>query len=162
GRLGWALTPIEPGTKGPRRPGWQERERCIRDADAARSFWTRHPDYGMGLVHAWSGTCTLDADGTAADVARALAAGHVDYAAVLGAAGRGLGGNPTKPAKLLCREPAGVELRRHALYWPDPDDPERVRVVFELRAGTVQDVLPPSIHPSTGEPYRWAGTGCPR
>ncbi|MDH0085303.1 bifunctional DNA primase/polymerase, partial [Stutzerimonas stutzeri] len=27
--------------------------------------------------------------------------------------------------------------------------------VFELRAGPVQDVLPPSIHPDTGKPYTW-------
>ncbi len=27
--------------------------------------------------------------------------------------------------------------------------------VFELRAGAVQDVLPPSIHPETGQPYTW-------
>ena len=27
--------------------------------------------------------------------------------------------------------------------------------VFELRAGPVQDVLPPSIHPDTGKPYFW-------
>ncbi|KAJ17045.1 DUF5906 domain-containing protein [Pseudomonas aeruginosa] len=27
--------------------------------------------------------------------------------------------------------------------------------VFELRAGQVQDVLPPSIHPGTGKPYTW-------
>lgn len=27
--------------------------------------------------------------------------------------------------------------------------------VFELRAGAVQDVLPPSIHPDTGQPYTW-------
>ncbi|WP_324710115.1 bifunctional DNA primase/polymerase [Pseudomonas citronellolis] len=27
--------------------------------------------------------------------------------------------------------------------------------VFELRAGLVQDVLPPSIHPGTGQPYTW-------
>ncbi len=27
--------------------------------------------------------------------------------------------------------------------------------VFELRAGLVQDVLPPSIHPGTGKPYTW-------
>lgn len=27
--------------------------------------------------------------------------------------------------------------------------------VFELRAGAVQDVLPPSIHPDTGQPYSW-------
>ena len=27
--------------------------------------------------------------------------------------------------------------------------------VFELRAGLVQDVFPPSIHPGTGKPYAW-------
>lgn len=27
--------------------------------------------------------------------------------------------------------------------------------VFELRAGQVQDVFPPSIHPGTGKPYTW-------
>ncbi|MCY1304270.1 hypothetical protein D9M70_540160 [compost metagenome] len=27
--------------------------------------------------------------------------------------------------------------------------------MFELRAGLVQDVLPPSIHPGTGRPYTW-------
>ena len=34
--------------------------------------------------------------------------------------------------------------------------------VLTLEAGapvTVQDVLPPSIHPSTKQPYRWAGHG---
>src|SRR5690606_33096151 len=31
------------------------------------------------------------------------------------------------------------------------------RAVFELRGGRVQDVLPPSIHPDTQEPYRWEG-----
>jgi hypothetical protein len=27
--------------------------------------------------------------------------------------------------------------------------------VFELRAGPIQDVLPPSIHPDTKIPYGW-------
>ena len=36
--------------------------------------------------------------------------------------------------------------------------------VYELRCSTaggltVQDVLPPSIHPQTNQPYRWAGRG---
>jgi hypothetical protein len=38
------------------------------------------------------------------------------------------------------------------------------QTVYELRCGTtegltVQDVLPPSIHPDTHQPYRWAGRG---
>jgi predicted P-loop ATPase len=31
----------------------------------------------------------------------------------------------------------------------------RPLTVLELRAGDVQDVLPPSIHPDTGQPYSW-------
>ena len=34
-------------------------------------------------------------------------------------------------------------------------DKYRPFTVFELRAGLVQDVLPPSIHPGTGKPYIW-------
>lgn len=34
-------------------------------------------------------------------------------------------------------------------------DKYRPFTVFELRAGPVQDVLPPSIHPGTGTPYIW-------
>ncbi|MDN4144953.1 bifunctional DNA primase/polymerase [Pseudomonas tohonis] len=34
-------------------------------------------------------------------------------------------------------------------------DPFKRFTVLELRAGLVQDVLPPSIHPETGNPYTW-------
>ncbi|SDD78783.1 putative DNA primase/helicase [Pseudomonas guariconensis] len=34
-------------------------------------------------------------------------------------------------------------------------EPFKRITVFELRAGLVQDVLPPSIHPGTGKPYTW-------
>ena len=34
-------------------------------------------------------------------------------------------------------------------------DPFKRFTVFELRAGLVQDVFPPSIHPGTGKPYTW-------
>ncbi len=43
-------------------------------------------------------------------------------------------------------------------------DPETGGMVLEFRCAsanglTVQDVLPPSIHPDTGKPYHWAGKG---
>ncbi len=34
-------------------------------------------------------------------------------------------------------------------------EPFKRFTVFELRAGLVQDVFPPSIHPGTGKPYTW-------
>ena len=55
---------------------------------------------------------------------------------------------------------AGVLLTQKKLSWPHPDGPDpktggkRLVTVFELRAGKVQDLLPPSLHP-LGIPYSW-------
>lgn len=46
------------------------------------------------------------------------------------------------------------DTAREALYRADAENYKRF-TVFELRAGLVQDVLPPSIHPGTGKPYTW-------
>ena len=56
--------------------------------------------------------------------------------------------------KLLFKAPDDLVMRK--ISWPKQDDP-RAQKLFELRAGPVQDVLPPSIHPDTGRPY--AGKG---
>lgn len=40
-------------------------------------------------------------------------------------------------------------------------EPYKRFTVFELRAGLVQDVLPPSIHPGTGRPYTWRNPPSP-
>ncbi|HEX2865097.1 MAG TPA: DUF3987 domain-containing protein, partial [Deinococcales bacterium] len=76
------------------------------------------------------------------------------------AAGVALSGNPAH-AKALYAAPAGVPLHAVKLTWPHPDGPDptsgkpRSGTVFELRAGKVQDVLPPSVHPGTKRPYTW-------
>jgi len=46
------------------------------------------------------------------------------------------------------------DTAREALYRADAENYKRI-TVFELRAGLVQDVFPPSIHPGTGKPYTW-------
>jgi len=46
------------------------------------------------------------------------------------------------------------DTAREALYKADAENYKRF-TVFELRAGLVQDVLPPSTHPGTGKPYTW-------
>jgi hypothetical protein len=69
-------------------------------------------------------------------------------------------GNPEKLAKPIYKLPAGVTLTPKKLSWPHPDGPDpktggkRLVTVFELRAGQVQDLLPPSWHP-LGIPYGW-------
>jgi putative DNA primase/helicase len=109
----------------------------------------------MGVLHADSGTFALDADMSGDHVALALAAGGVDYADLLSAGTPAIRGNPAKPAKLLYRTPPGLELRAHKLPWMHRDDSAKREVVFELRTHRVQDVLPPTIHPETREPYAW-------
>lgn len=56
-------------------------------------------------------------------------------------------------AQLVAAKEAGDEIREAALKMAA--EPFKKITVFELRGGAVQDVLPPSIHPGTGQPYTW-------
>ena len=150
-RNGWSLVPIPHGTKGPRTPGWNLK------ANALKSQSDLPPGFGIGLAHAYSGTMALDIDewGTASTL---LSDAGIDlhqlYAApdaVIVDSGRQGHG------KLLYSMPFGLAL-------PSKKIIHNGSTSYELRCATangltVQDVLPPSIHPSTGQPYRWAGSG---
>jgi putative DNA primase/helicase len=154
GVLGFAVVPIHPKRKKPvegltdwqlRRLDSQELDRHIRNG------------CGLGVVHGLSGTAALDADMESDFVARALKAVGVDFRALQEAGSPAIVGNPAKPPKLIFRVPAGYDLSRRVLNWPKRTNPNRVEVVLELRAGPVQDVLPPTPHPDTDEPYEWIG-----
>lgn len=56
-------------------------------------------------------------------------------------------------AQVEAAKDAGDAVRVDALRMAA--EPFKRITVFELRAGLVQDVLPPSIHPGTGKPYTW-------
>lgn len=157
---GFVLVPVPEGTKGPRLTGWNtDPAQWLTSPAAAREYLGKHPGAGVGLLHSESRTATLDLD-------------HEGAAAALAAVGLDLGellrGNPyrvngRRPDKPVYRVPDGLSLARKALTWPDPTGkkgpggrPAQV-TVFELRAGPVQDMMPPSLHPDTGKPYTWAG-----
>lgn len=55
--------------------------------------------------------------------------------------------------QMVAAKEAGDEIREAALKVAA--EPFKKITVFELRGGAVQDVLPPSIHPGTGQPYTW-------
>lgn len=156
-QAGWALCRIKPGTKGPSGDHWQLRENAIRDPAAAAALMS------AGLCHAWSGTCALDIDNW--DVAdKWLTEQGIDLTAYFdsedavqissGRQGRG---------KLLFRLPVPLPTLKLAPYKaPGKKDPEKLETFhgLELRCATaggqtVQDVLPPTIHPETGQPYEW-------
>lgn len=144
---GFALVPIAAGSKGPNVKGWNRRDGCVtRQEDAARIT------QGVGLAHAYSRTACLDVDDI--DKAREWLSGQgVDLDALLHAADAvGISSGRPGRAKLLYRLPAGVE--------PLATKNLGEAAGLELRCATadgltVQDVLPPSIHPETGKPYAW-------
>lgn len=150
-RHGWSLVPIPPHTKGPHSQGWNIKHNALKSQEDL-------PDgYGVGLSHAYSGTMALDIDdwATATDLLAphginlySLYEAHDSVAIASGKPGRG---------KLLYKMPFGMAL-------PSKKIMHNGVVAYELRCATasgltVQDVLPPSIHPETNRPYEWAGNG---
>lgn len=148
---GWSLVPIPMGTKGPRATGWNIRENALKSrADLP-------PGYGIGLAHAYSGTMALDIDDWALATDELAVHGinlqslyEAPDAVIVhsGKAGHG---------KLIYSMPFGAAFPSKKIIRGEV-------TVYELRCATVsgltvQDVLPPSIHPETQRPYAWAGRG---
>jgi hypothetical protein len=144
---GWRIVPLPPGKKGPTAAGWQLRENTIGTVERASRV-----SGGIGLAHAYSGTCALDIDDW--DAANAwLAERGVDLSKLWGAddAVRLVSGRPGR-GKLLYALPAPLRSLR-------PEGSGLELRCASANGATVQDVLPPSIHPDTGKPYSWAGRG---
>jgi hypothetical protein len=149
-RAGLALVPIPSGQKGPIATGWNQPEQCVLTED---QVW-RLRGMNIGLAHAYcqpspTGAIDIDDFDRAAvwcaergfDLMEALSAPD----AVQIRSGR------ANRAKLLYRLPTA--MREFA--YSEGDD-----AVIDFRCATrtgktVQDVLPPSIHPITRKPYEW-------
>lgn len=149
--LGWGLIAIKPRSKSPRSLGWNRRENLIKSVDDLL------PGEGVGLAHAYSGTMCVDIDNF--KVAAAFLAGqNVDLKALCmaddavciesGVKGRG---------KLLYKMPDGLVLPSKRVHI---NGEVCVEFLCASHAGyTLQNVLPPSIHPKTNQPYKWTGNG---
>jgi hypothetical protein len=145
--LGWSLVAIPAGSKGPNTANWQKKA-------TPPDHWISNPTHNIGLMHLHSKTVALDIDHMA-NTRLIFEAMNIDFDGLLSSAPRIIG-RPER-GKALFRAPDGIDLTRRALSWPSTSFLGKSEVVFELRAGSVQDVLPPSIHPDTGNPYKWAG-----
>lgn len=138
---GWSLCAITPGRKAPTYDGWNRAAMPAESIEATGD--------GAGLLHALSGTCAIDIDDLTA--ARLWWAEHgVDIDALL-----------AEPDSVHIK--SGREGRDKLLY--KLKTPLRTFKPkgsgTELRCATaggesVQDVLPPTIHPITKKPYFWA------
>jgi len=150
-RHGWSLVPIPANTKGPRTPGWNLKENALVNQACLPA------GFGIGLAHAYSGTMALDIDNWA--MAAELLSEHGVDIQHLYDAPDAVVINSGKPGrgKLLYDMPFGAAL-------PSKKILHKGVTAYELRCATVggltvQDVLPPSIHPETRQPYHWAGNG---
>jgi hypothetical protein len=155
-RAGLALVPIPSRQKGPTTKGWNLRENAITDEEQAARLTGN-----IGLAHAYCSPATMALDIDDLPQAKAwLAERGVDLDGLMAAddAVQIASGRKGR-AKLLYRLRRGQEpIRTKQIAGADGE------MILEFRCAsatglTMQDVLPPSIHPDTGQPYQWAGSG---
>ncbi|MDA9351084.1 bifunctional DNA primase/polymerase [Gammaproteobacteria bacterium] len=147
---GFSYVPIPAGMKGPITPGWNQRKSCITDLTGAHKL-----SANVGLAHAYceTSTCAVDVD-NGKEALRYLAGKGSDLNSLLTKRGPAVmwSGRPNS-LKAIYRLPEGVS--------PLLTKTVKVngKIILEFRCATadgktVQDVIPPSIHPS-GTKYRW-------
>jgi hypothetical protein len=147
-----AIIALPPLSKAPTELDWPNK--FFRDAVSAQRFFLHHPTHNLGCVLGPSNLCSLDVDD--ADAAKAVLSDFGMDLDNLVATYPTIQGNPPR-VRLMFAAPTDTQLSRHSLSWPRKEDPSKSFTVCELRAGAVQDVLPPSRHP-TGSLYRWLTT----
>lgn len=151
-RHGWYLVPIPSGTKAPKTPNWNKKENCNYIP----------PGYSAGIAHAYSGTMALDVDHWD-EAASYLGERGIDLQSLFDAKdavtiNSGMSGH----GKLLYSMPFGLALPSKKLIATAPDGSKFNFIDFRCATNdglTVQDVMPPSIHPITMQPYSWGGAG---
>jgi hypothetical protein len=156
---GLALVGIPFGQKGPITSGWNLRQNCVTDPSKAVQLLGGN----IGLAHAYCApapTCAIDIDNYIA--AKPWLETHgIDLKDLLLAESAVVISSGKKfSLKLLYRLPAGTApMVSTRINGSD----ERVALEFRcatMSGKTVQDVLPPSKHPS-GTEYQWVGRGNP-
>ena len=152
----WRLVLIAPSTKAPSTNEWNKLENTITDISQVPD------DHGIGLAHAYSGTMSLDIDNWA-EADKLLKEHNIDLKQLYDAPDSvAINSGKSNRGKLLFAMPFGLTLPSKKITYKD--DTNSNQVAYELRCATqsgltVQDVLPPSIHPETGMPYSWDGNG---
>ena len=164
----FALTPLRKNSKIPTLVDWQRR--AATSIDEWNAMYLPEIHGGIGLVHSLARTGACDVDHL--ESMRLIFAEYGwDYNALFAAFPRTIG-NPERD-KIFFRLPVGFDPGQNGLggkvvlRWPDPTGEcdaggnPRMITVFELRGGENQDVLPPSIHPETGNAYQWVDGQAP-
>jgi putative DNA primase/helicase len=147
--IGIVLTWTAAGQKGPRHAGWNRVENAITKRAAARSHWSENPADGIAVLLAPSNLVSIDVDDE--DRSRiVLQHFGIDLEELRRTAPCVVG----RHLRVLYLAP-DVELKHRTLVWPKQENPNASAVILEMRAGSISDTLPPTIHPGTRQPYRW-------
>lgn len=156
---GMALVPIPYGQKGPTTKNWNLREHCL----TAVNQWDTAVSMNVGLAHAYctpAPTCAIDID-YYPDAKPWLAMHGIDIDALLKAGDAVVISSGKKfSIKLLFKLPKGTApLESKKIIGPSGKTALEFRCATK-EGKTVQDVLPPSLHPD-GHHYEWVGDGNP-
>lgn len=150
-RYNFHLVPIEPLKKYPTSNDWGNT--AISDPVEAFNFWNENQSHNMGVALGPSNMCSLDIDD---------ADGFKLILDEFGIPSEELDRFPTirgKGKRIMFQVPHGYKLPYCKINWPREEDPKKHFTVFELRAACdgsqKQDILPPSIHCDTLQPYEW-------
>jgi len=153
----WRLVPLKPFSKAPSvYPGWNKLENTLNNVDNIPH------EAGVGIAHAYSGTMALDVDNWQESL-KLLANEGIDLQALYNEPSAVIiDSSRANHGKLLYAMPDGLILSSKKITYKDSEGVNQV--AYELRCATtlgltVQDALPPTIHPDTGKPYKWAGGG---
>ncbi|MGU3417669.1 DUF3987 domain-containing protein [Methylobacterium sp. D54C] len=153
---GYAALPIIPGTKRPGLPlgggdwrgmdDWAARAAARLPIEIEVDQWSAS-NGGVCVAHgpASRGTVSADIDTDDPDIMAAILA--VLPVSMVGKAGQ-------KGETLFYRAGPGFMTRRFNVRGPDGV----LRRVLDLLGPGTQTVLPPTVHPDTGQPYRWTRT----
>ena len=154
---GLALVKIPKGSKAPETYGWNKPENVITHYDQISLL----DNSNIGLAHAYctpSPTCAIDVDNLF-DARVWLRQCRIDLDVLLNAPNAvSIYSGKSNSAKLIYRLPNNIGALKTKMIRNDEG-----KSMLEFRCAssdglTVQDVIPPSIHPS-GTNYQWGGKG---
>lgn len=148
--LGFSYVPIPAGMKGPITAGWNQLESSITDVTEVHKL-----SENVGLAHAYceTPTCAVDID-DGKETIRYLSKAGIDLKSLL---------THSCPAVMCSGRPNSLKAIFTLPEGVGPLLTKTVKVgrkiILEFRCATadgktVQDVIPPSVHPS-GTSYRW-------
>jgi P4 family phage/plasmid primase-like protien len=141
---GYHVVPLAYKSKAPDIPDWQH---LFIGPDRFEFYFPAHKNFGLGLLlgtEVADGVYTLALD---VDIEDGLFSQRVRLAVGPGAVEK----RGKKGFTIICRTTASVPKK----VIKRKDENGKNHIAVEILGSRIQTVLPPSVHPQTGEPYVW-------